>query len=52
VVIVSRKIPCSPCPQERFFQCQHLECLKGIGIGDVIEAVRKTGLGLRVTERR
>jgi ADP-heptose:LPS heptosyltransferase len=30
VFVVRREIPCSPCPQERFFQCQHLECLRGI----------------------
>ena len=41
VVVVRRETPCSPCPQERFFQCQHSECLKGIETEDVLEGIRR-----------
>jgi len=41
-VMVSRKEShCSPCPQERFFQCQHLECLKAVGLEEVLRGIRK-----------
>jgi len=41
VTMVRKETHCSPCPQERFFQCQHLECLKGIGLEEVLKGVRK-----------
>jgi ADP-heptose:LPS heptosyltransferase len=44
VFVVRKEIPCSPCPQERFFQCQHLECLTGIRIEDVLSGVKRVGL--------
>ncbi len=44
IVIVRKGIPCSPCPQERFFQCQSLECLRGIATEDVLNGVNKIGL--------
>jgi ADP-heptose:LPS heptosyltransferase len=43
-LVVRKEIPCSPCPQERFFQCQHLECLRGIEIEDVVRGLKKMGL--------
>ena len=46
VFVVRREIPCSPCPQERFFQCQHLECLRGIEIEDVLKGLEKVGVKL------
>jgi len=49
-VVVSRRIPCSPCPQERFFLCRHLECLRGIRVEDVLGGIEK--LGLKSQERR
>jgi ADP-heptose:LPS heptosyltransferase len=39
VVVVRREIPCSPCPQERFFQCGHSDCLKEVSVGDVLRGV-------------
>lgn len=44
VFVVRKEIPCSPCPQERFFQCQHLECLRGIEIEDVLKGLKRMGL--------
>jgi len=52
VAVVYRKIHCSPCPQERFFLCQNLECLKGVSVEDVLEGIGRLGLGLRSEERR
>ena len=46
VFVVRMEIPCSPCPQERFFQCQHLECLRGIEIGDVLKGLERMGVKL------
>ena len=45
IAVVRREIPCSPCPQERFFQCQHFECLKGIEMEHVLEGIRRVGFG-------
>jgi ADP-heptose:LPS heptosyltransferase len=44
VFVVRKEIPCSPCSQERFFQCQHVECLRGIEIEDVLRGVKRVGL--------
>jgi ADP-heptose:LPS heptosyltransferase len=44
VFVVRKEIPCSPCPQERFFQCQHLDCLKEIELGDVLKGLEKIEL--------
>ena len=46
VFVVRREIPCSPCPQERFFQCQHLECLKGIETREVLKGLERIGVKL------
>jgi ADP-heptose:LPS heptosyltransferase len=42
--VVSRDVYCSPCPQERLFQCKDLECLRGIEIGEVLGGLRKIGI--------
>jgi len=42
--VVRRGVPCSPCPQERFFQCKDFECLRGIDIGEVLEGIEKIGI--------
>ena len=44
VVTVHREIPCSPCFEERFFQCQHFDCLKKIDVEDVLEGLRRLGV--------
>ena len=41
VRVIRKEIHCSPCPQERFFQCQHFECLKGIRLEEVLDGIRK-----------
>jgi ADP-heptose:LPS heptosyltransferase len=40
--VVSKGVRCSPCPQERFVLCEDFECLRGIGVGEVLEGVSKT----------
>jgi ADP-heptose:LPS heptosyltransferase len=44
VRVIRREIHCSPCPQERFFQCQHFECLKGIGLEEVLDRIRNLAI--------
>ena len=44
VVVVRRGTSCSPCSPGRFYECQHIECLKGVEMEDVLEGIR--GLGL------
>jgi ADP-heptose:LPS heptosyltransferase len=44
VSVVRKEIPCSPCPQERFFQCHHLDCLREIEIEDVLKGIKRVGL--------
>jgi ADP-heptose:LPS heptosyltransferase len=39
VVVVRKDIPCAPCSQEKFFQCQQTECLKEVGVEDVLEGI-------------
>jgi len=43
-VVVRRGIHCSPCPQERFFQCKDSECLRGIEVDEVLEGLEKMGI--------
>jgi ADP-heptose:LPS heptosyltransferase len=45
--VVQRGVHCSPCPQERFFQCKDFECLKGIEIGEVLEGLEKIGIEIK-----
>ncbi len=42
--VVRREIPCSPCPQERFFQCKDFECLRGIEMREVLKGLEKIGV--------
>jgi ADP-heptose:LPS heptosyltransferase len=44
VWVVWRKIPCSPCTRERFFQCTDSECLKGIEIEEVLKGLERLGV--------
>jgi ADP-heptose:LPS heptosyltransferase len=44
VVVIRKEIPCSPCPQERFFQCKNFECLKGIEINEVLKGLERMGI--------
>ena len=45
--VVCRGVPCSPCPQERFIQCNDLECLRAIEVGEVLEGLEKIGIELK-----
>ncbi len=46
VVVVRRKIACSPCSQENFFHCQNIECLKNVEVEDVFAGVARLGFEL------
>jgi ADP-heptose:LPS heptosyltransferase len=41
VTVVRSKIACSPCSQEKFFDCQEIECLKKVGVEDVLAEVSR-----------
>lgn len=43
VVVVRKEISCSPCSQEKFVQCQHLECLRRIELRDVLKGLATLG---------
>ena len=47
VCVVRKEMPCSPCPQERFFQCKEFECLKGIEKREVLKGLESIGIGLK-----
>jgi ADP-heptose:LPS heptosyltransferase len=51
VMVIRKEIHCSPCPQERFFQCQHFECLKGVRLEEVLEGMRTLGFKNEVTRK-
>ncbi len=44
--VVSRAVPCSPCPQERLVRCKDFECLRGIKTEEVLEGVERIGIEL------
>jgi ADP-heptose:LPS heptosyltransferase len=46
-VVVCREIHCSPCPQERFFQCRDSECLKAVEVKEVLEGLEEIGIDLK-----
>jgi ADP-heptose:LPS heptosyltransferase len=45
IFVVRKGVHCSPCPQERFFQCKDFECLKRIEVGEVLEGLERIGIG-------
>jgi ADP-heptose:LPS heptosyltransferase len=45
--VVYRGVHCSPCPQERFIQCNDLECLRAIEVGEVLGGLEKIGIELK-----
>jgi ADP-heptose:LPS heptosyltransferase len=47
VWVVRREVPCSPCPQERFFQCKDFYCLQGIEMAEVLEGLERVGIELK-----
>lgn len=44
--VIRKEIYCSPCPPERFFQCNDFECLSRIELVDVIKGLEKIGVKL------
>ncbi len=46
VVVVRGKAPCSPCLQEKFFQCKQSKCLEGIEVRDVLKGIGELGIDL------
>jgi ADP-heptose:LPS heptosyltransferase len=44
VWVVRKGTPCSPCTQERILQCTEIECLKGIGVEEVLKGLEKIGI--------
>jgi ADP-heptose:LPS heptosyltransferase len=46
VFVVRKEMNCSPCSQERFVLCKHSECLKEVGVEDVLEGLRKLKIQL------
>jgi ADP-heptose:LPS heptosyltransferase len=44
IVVVEREISCSPCPQERFFLCQQIDCIKAVQTEDVLEGIHRLGV--------
>jgi ADP-heptose:LPS heptosyltransferase len=39
VAVVRGDASCAPCPQDKFFQCQDMDCLKEVQVGDVLAAL-------------
>jgi ADP-heptose:LPS heptosyltransferase len=44
VWIVRKETPCSPCTRERILQCTEIECLRGIGVEEILEGLGKIGI--------
>jgi ADP-heptose:LPS heptosyltransferase len=41
VIAVQSSADCCPCPRERLLQCSGLECLNGVAVQDVLEAIER-----------
>lgn len=46
-LVVCRRIHCSPCSQERFFQCGDSECLRAVEVKQVLESLEQIGIELK-----
>jgi len=46
--VVHRGIHCSPCSQEKFFQCRDSECLKAVEVEAVLEGLEEIGIPLKL----
>jgi ADP-heptose:LPS heptosyltransferase len=44
VWVVRKGIPCSPCAQEKILQCTEIECLRGIGVEEVLKGLERVGV--------
>jgi hypothetical protein len=45
--VIRKEVHCFPCPQERFFLCRDVECLKGIEMGEVLDGLGKIGVEVK-----
>ena len=45
VVVARAKMECSPCSEEKFFQCQTADCMKRVEMEDVLRALDRLGYG-------
>jgi ADP-heptose:LPS heptosyltransferase len=48
VLVIRKELPCSPCSQERFFQCKDFACLNGIEVGEALRGLESMGIGVYV----
>jgi ADP-heptose:LPS heptosyltransferase len=46
VFVARKEMNCSPCSQERFVLCKNSECLREVGVEDVLEGLRKLRIQL------
>ncbi len=46
VFVLRREMPCSPCPEERFFFCKEPECLSGIEVEEILKGLVPLGFNL------
>ncbi len=44
VEVVRIGLPCSPCPEERFFLCKDIQCLNRIEMADVLKGLQRIGV--------
>ena len=44
VAVIQRKIDCSPCPKEKFHQCRTFECVREIGVEEVLKGMERMGV--------
>jgi ADP-heptose:LPS heptosyltransferase len=43
-VVIQKRIDCSPCPREKFFLCRDFECVRAIGIEEVLKGLERIGV--------
>jgi ADP-heptose:LPS heptosyltransferase len=41
VVVVQRETPCCPCPQDKFLQCQEMDCMNAVEMEDVLAGLEE-----------
>jgi ADP-heptose:LPS heptosyltransferase len=47
VIVIRKEVHCFPCPQERFFLCRDVECLKGIEMREVFDGLERIGVKVK-----
>jgi len=46
VFVARKEMRCSPCSEERFVQCKHGDCLRELGVKDVLEGIKELRIPL------